>query len=404
MRYIYLSFVCLVGIFFASCSEKGDNTVKFTLYGTNMQVRFDVSKRVAVKDGSKEECNKCLKWIETSTKETLEDCQRIKQELNLSDWAYLRMLDRFATASLDSTNEAVLLMYSLLTQSGYGALINAVSSGKLLMSYQSDAFVYSKVFYNYNDKNYYLYGDSISMDDTFIRVAKEGKPIDFRYQGEMKLAYKATKPRTIKSRWNPDFIFTFQMNKNLVDYYGDVPYVSYNENFMTRWATLANYPLEQQLKDSLVTPMKKKLEGLSQKDAVQQILWWIHGEIDIEGKNPNQDTFLYNFDENVWGQDCAFCAEETLFYPYCDAEDRAILFSRLVRDVVGLDVALVYYPGHLATAVQFTDAYVRGDYVVLDDNRYVICDPTYIGSNVGEEMPGFIGEKKTLIKLEDNNK
>ena len=401
MRYVYLSFVCLalVGIFFASCSEKGDNTVKFTLYGTDMQVHFDVSKRVAVKDGGKEECNKCLKWIEASTKETLEDCQRIKQELHLSDWAYLRMLDRFAIASLDSTNEAVLLMYSLLTQSGYGALINAVSSGKLLLSYQSDAFVYNKVFYNYNDKNYYLYGDSISMDDTFIRVAKEGKPIDFRYQGEMKLAYKATKPRTIRSTKNPDFIFTFQMNKNYVNYYYDVPYVSYNGNFMTRWATLANYPLDQQLKDSLVTPMKKKLEGLSQKDAVQQILWWIHGNIDLERETPNQDTFLFAYDEDVWGQDFAFCAEETLYYPYCDSEDRAILLSRLVRDVVGLDVILVYYPGHLATAVCFTEENVKGDYYMINGHRFIICDPTYIGSNVGEEMPPMQGLERTVILL-----
>ena len=267
------------------------------------------------------------------------------------------------------------------------------------MSYQSDAFVYSKVFYNYNDKNYYLYGDSISMDDTFIRVAKEGKPIDFRYQGEMKLAYKATKPRTIKSRWNPDFIFTFQMNKNLVDYYGDVPSVSYNKNFMTRWATLANYPLEQQLKDSLVMPMKKKIEGLSQKDAVQQILWWTHGGVDLERENPSQDTFLYAYDEDVWGYDRAFCAEETLYYPYCDSEDRAILFSRLVRDVVGLDVALVYYPGHLATAVCFTEESVKGDFLMVDHRRFIICDPTYIGSNVGETMPGMNNEETTVIMI-----
>lgn len=401
MRNNFLSKLCLaiVGIIFASCSEKGANTVKFTLYGIDMQVRFDTSERVEVKSGSKEECNKCLKWIESSTKETLEDCQRIKQELNLSDWAYVKMLDRFAIASLDSTNEAVLLMYSLLTQSGYGALVNAVSSGRLLMSYQSDAFVFNKVFYNYNDKNFFLYGDSISMDDAFIRVAKEGKSIDFRYQGEMKLAYKATKPRTIKSRWNPDFIFTFQMNKNLVDYYGDVPSVSYDENFMTRWATLANYPLEQQLKDSLVMPMKKKIEGLSQKDAVQQILWWIHGDIDLERENPNQDMFLFAYDEDVWGYDRAFCAEETLYYPYCDSEDRSILFSRLVRDVVGLDVALVYYPGHLATAVCFTEESVKGDFLMVDNRRFIICDPTYIGSNVGETMPDMNNEETTVIMI-----
>ncbi len=389
----------MVSLFFASCAGNSDSTVQFKLYGTDLQVHFDASKRVAVKDGRGEELGKCLKWIETSTKTTLEDCQRLRKQLNLSDWAYVKMLDRFATACLDSTNEAVLLMYSLLTQSGYGAFVNVYDNGQLRIWYHSDAFIFNELFFSRNEKNYYLYGDSIPKGEDDIRVAKEGKPIDFRYQGEMKLAYKATKPRTIRSIKNHDFAFTFQMNKNLVDYYGDVPSVSYNENFMTRWATLANYPLEQQLKDSLVTPMKKKLEGLSQKDAVQQILWWTHGGVDLERENPSQDTFLYGYDEDVWGYDRAFCAEETLFYPYCDAEDRAILFSRLVRDVVGLDVALVYYPGHLATAVCFTEESVKGDFLMVDNRRFIICDPTYIGSNVGETMPVMNNEETTVIMI-----
>ena len=178
------------------------------------------------------------------------------------------------------------------------------------------------------------------------------------------------------------------VHKNLLEYYGDVPPVGYNDNFMTRWATLFSYPLERQLKESLVDKMKQKLVGMSQKDAVQQLLWW------------TATAFDYKYDEEVWGYDRAFYAEETLFYPYNDAEDRAILLARLVRDVLGLDVALVYYPGHLAPAVRFTDADVNGASVVVSGQRFIICDPTYIGSDVGEEMPSMKGLEKTTILLE----
>ena len=60
----------------------------------------------------------------------------------------------------------------------------------------------------------------------------------------------------------------------------------------------------------------------------------------------------------------------------------------------------VYYPEHTAIAVCFTDEYVKGAFVVKDGRYYVICDPTYIGSNVGEEMPMVEGKEKTVMKLE----
>ena len=100
----------------------------------------------------------------------------------------------------------------------------------------------------------------------------------------------------------------------------------------------------------------------------------------------------------MWGGDRAFFATETLYYPYCDCEDRSILFSRLVRDLVGLPVALLYYPGHLATAVAFQDD-VRGDCVMIRDKKYTVCDPTYIGAFVGETMPGMNNQQAKAIVL-----
>lgn len=111
-----------------------------------------------------------------------------------------------------------------------------------------------------------------------------------------------------------------------------------------------------------------------------------------------QTAFEYEYDDKVWGCDRAFFAEETLYYPYCDCEDRSILFSRLVRDLMGLDVALVYYPGHLATAVAFNDE-VPGDYIELGGRRYVVCDPTFIGAPVGMTMPGMDNSGAKVLLL-----
>ena len=98
---------------------------------------------------------------------------------------------------------------------------------------------------------------------------------------------------------------------------------------------------------------------------------------------------------DAWGN-----PEETLLYPYADSEDRSILLARLVRDVVGIDVVLIYYSkDHLAVAVDFTDAVAVGDFLKLEDRRFIICDPSYIGGHVGETMPTMKDSETTLIQV-----
>ncbi len=121
-------------------------------------------------------------------------------------------------------------------------------------------------------------------------------------------------------------------------------------------------------------------------------------EIGIQILNWVQTAFQYEYDDKVWGHDRAFFAEETLYYPYCDCEDRAILFTRLVRDLLGLKCILVYYPGHLASAVCLKQQ-VNGDYISLDGDVYTICDPTYIGAPVGITMPEMDNRSAKVIKL-----
>ena len=144
--------------------------------------------------------------------------------------------------------------------------------------------------------------------------------------------------------------------------------------------------MEQGIREQLYPPMREKLKGLSQGEAVQQLLWWV------------QTGLVYEFDEELWGTDRPFFGEESLFYPYCDCEDRAILFSHLVRDLLHLDVALVYYPGHLAAAVAFTEN-VDGNYYKCDGRNFTVCDPTIVPGRVGEVMELVANEPATLMLL-----
>ena len=404
MKKTIISFVlvllCVVG---GHAAKKNNGIVKFNLYGSDVQIRFDASKRVKVKKATDAEIDKYFKWLDGCIDQTLEDCLKQKQELDLCDWAYLKMLDKFSTTVLGQSNEATLLMAGLLGASGYNTCVIRFQNGQLRALYHTDAFVYNQMFFTNNNKQYFLYGDTTNISGSAKIVMtmekSDGKMIDFRQTPVIK-AVTLTEPRKLTSKKSPDFSFTVQVNKNLVDFYDDMPSFTYDNNFMSRWTSMANRPLEKHLQQTLIKEMKAKLQGKSQQEQVQQLLWWTQGTVDLERQTPNAENFLFAYDEDIWGRDRAFYAEETLFYPYCDTEDRSILLSRLVRDVVGLDVIFIYYPEHTAIGVCFTDEYVKGAFVVKDGRYYLICDPTYIGSKVGEEMPNMEGKERTIMKLE----
>ena len=101
-----------------------------------------------------------------------------------------------------------------------------------------------------------------------------------------------------------------------------------------------------------------------------------------------QTGFDYKTDNDQFGYERPLFPDESFYYPYCDCEDRSILFACLVRELMGLDVVLLHYPKHLATAVRFKEE-VNGDYLMIDGVKYVICDPTYIGARIGMCMPEF---------------
>ena len=157
---------------------------------------------------------------------------------------------------------------------------------------------------------------------------------------------------------------------------------------MTRWAFYANTPLDARLSKQIYPALRTQLQGLSEAEAVGRLL------------NLVQTGLEYGYDDEVWGDDRAFFAEESLFYPYCDCEDRSILFTRLVRDLLGLKCILVYYPGHLASAVCFNQ-HVAGDYIELGGKRFVIADATYVNAPVGATMPKMDNSTAKVIMPEN---
>ena len=116
-----------------------------------------------------------------------------------------------------------------------------------------------------------------------------------------------------------------------------------------------------------------------------------------------QTGFEYGYDDDIWGEDHVFFPSETLYYPNSDCEDKAILFSTLVRDILHLDVLLLYFDHpevHLATAVHFPVEEKPGEFVMYKDKKYIVCDPTLKNGPIGRNMSYFRGITPKIIVID----
>ena len=369
--------------------KDANNYKSFKIFGTEIKVRIDDNCRFHLSGISNIEVADALdEFSKPQYNNLLYDCLEMRKKYAMSDWAYYQMLLALTDIFYGKdTNEAALALGFLYTQSGYKARFASTDKG-LQVIVASEHIIYNTSFIHLDGYNYYLFKDD---DRNLMKVCpakleKEGA-MSLRINAAQDLALDPTPERTITSYMNKDFSFTITSNKNYMDFYDTYPPSCVDDNFMTKWAMYANTPLEKGIQSQLYPAMEEKLKGLTQKNAVQQLLWWV------------QTGLEYGYDEEIWGHDRAFFGEESLFYPYCDCEDRSILFSHLVRDLLGLKVVLVHYPGHLATAVNFTDE-VEGDYIMLDGSKFVVCDPTYIRAYIGE-TPTCVDKSQAVVILLD---
>ena len=164
----------------------------------------------------------------------------------------------------------------------------------------------------------------------------------------------------------------------MIDFYNNYPQTDYEVYFEASLSPEARY--------SLIHDLKPIVEGKSEAEAVNMLLRFV------------QTAFEYKKDDVQFGREKPFFVEETLFYPFSDCEDRSVLFAYLVRNLIGLEVIGLDYPGHIATAVKFSTD-IEGDFVKYNGKKYIICDATYINANIGLCMSRYKKAEPKVISI-----
>ena len=363
-------------------------TSDFDFYGTPMKVRWGNAEKFKLNGTSKKDISDAfLELTDKGYTNLVHDCLELRKEYKLCDWAYYKMLQNIAEKACGKgTNEAIFLQGVLLNQSGYQIRFALEDNSKLHIMSRMDGFPYDRGYLTADGKLFFLMDGCKAKNLTVCDAAYPGEQMmSLGVAEQPDLKKDLSDKRTVISRF-VNVSADMQMNKNLMDFYTDYPTSYDGKDMMTRWAYYANTPVSSEVKDEVYPQLKQQIGNAPKLMAANMLLNWV------------QMGLTYAYDEKVWGYDRAFFAEESLFYPFCDCEDRSILFSHLIRDLLDLDVVLVYYPGHLYTAVCFNED-VTGDYIMVNGRKFTVADPTYYNANVGKTMSKMDNSKAKVILL-----
>lgn len=318
----------------------------------------------------------------------IHDLLQYRNEQELGDWAYYELVSTVGEQmSPNDKNRGTLLSFYMLCQSGFKVRIGRDAAGVFHMICATDSNIAQTPYWQIDGDRFFLVDKSGTLYMSVLNNPFPGEStLRLRSPGRNILPGTVSESRTISSKKYPELTCSVQTNTAQVELFDTYPVAFVGEDTKTRWYHYALCPLSTESRNGLYPEIKKHIEGKTELESVEMIL------------NLIQTGLEYEFDENIWGGDRTFFAEETLFYPYCDCEDRSILFSRIIRDVLGLKVALIYYPGHLATAVRFSSE-VKGDYISIGEDKYTVCDPTFINAPVGMTMTGMDNSTAYAIVL-----
>jgi hypothetical protein len=313
----------------------------------------------------------------------INDCLELRKKLNLCDWGYILLLKTLSETWYRSatSNEAVLFQMFILTQSGYKARI-ARSDSRLVLLIPSDRVIYEYSYLMIDGEKYYVVDKS--QKNSSFHLCNQAFPGEQPVSIQAKqphLGFHPVKAKTFVSSRFPNVKASVSTNQNLIDFYNAYPVSS-------AWDLYSRASISEALKSDLYPVLKNSIAGKSEAEAANLLINFV------------QTAFAYKCDDEQFGYERPLFADETFFYPASDCEDRAILYSILVRELLGLEVVLLHYPGHLATAVHFNDASLAGDYLIVGNKKFLVCDPTYIGANIGNAMPVYKQEKAKVIKID----
>ncbi len=361
---------------------KENFTVDF--FGSEAQLKIDSRTRTLNLASVTPEsfANYWSDFTETYYQVYLESVIDFASQTNLNDWGIYQIIDKSSKKLFSSSNNQELWKWAILNQAGYQAKIGYNGSTVCLMLPFLQE-IYGKPYYFIDGYNYYLIDNKLGKKSLYTYEKNFGgatKALDLL----LPYALNFNDNTIIKQTTLPNEKVPLQLklDKTTMMFLASFP--------QTNNTVYLNAAMSGNAKETLYDYIRPRIEGMSETEAVTYLLKYLH------------NSFDYKTDRDQFGKEKMFFPDEIFYYPYSDCEDRTVLFTRLVNDLLGLDVVALTYFSHMAAAVSFSTP-VDGYNFIVGDQNYTICDPTYINAPIGSVMPEYKDYTPIAIKINNNN-
>ena len=347
--------------------------IRFELYGLQLAVPAPKLEATLHSAGQQEVVKFWKQLNESGMKQSVEILQQHAANYRLGDWCTFKAVEAYSHkwAKGNRYAERVMMQYLMLSM-GYDVRM-AIAGDEVYLMLPFEQQVYGNTYLTVNNAKYYLYPKNLPNGSSIYSCAV---PADADCGRGMNLIIN---PAYLLPKAKQPFAVSYgaltvqgEVNKNVIALQQEYPSMDIY--------CYASSIADEEVKKSVVAQLQSQLQGMTETEAANALLHFV------------QKGFEYQTDGQQFGDgvEKSFFFDETLYFPYCDCEDRSIFYAYLVHEILGLDVLLVGYPGHECTAVALSSpppTYMSFSY---RGKTYYICDPTYIGSNIGMCMPDFV--------------
>ena len=159
--------------------------------------------------------------------------------------------------------------------------------------------------------NYFMFspfeGDNIQTYDRKYDPAQTS--IDFNLPNPLDFGNTPVNKQVKFSYAGKAYSFDLKYDPGIIDFFADYPQVNMDVYF--------NAAISEDFKLTMVEALQPLLAEMSEPEAVNFLLRFV------------QTAFEYQTDPEQFNREKFFFAEEVIYYPACDCEDRSVLFAYL---------------------------------------------------------------------------
>lgn len=348
----------------------------FPFYGMDMEI-VDIPQNMSRRLNTPNDfADQWRIFSDAKAENILTGFRELATEHSLNDYLTFRLIRSYIDSRYPDADPTikVALEHYLLCHLGLDVRLAIDNYRTPMLLINAAQFLYGQQFMKIGGERYFVFrpdgaDNPATASISTCRLPSDsqlGKAMDFRIE-RLNLPYKG---KVFKVEFD-GMAISGTVNENMMKVVYHYPQMDISD--------YAASTLDPELRNNIVKQFKEQLQGMDKNEAVDKLLHFI------------QKGFVYSTDHDFHGFEKPYFVEETLYYPKCDCEDRAIFYAYILWNALGVENHILKYPGHESTSV-VVDKNVNGKVTSYQwgDKTFYISDPTYIGANTGMCMPSFI--------------